>query len=338
MRPLAELRAALAAVPTVELAHPAAVMRAIEDSVAYLASDEAAASIAADTYWPKWHSPWWHMVVLWELGEAARIPDRAVRLMVEGLDALPIHVFPIHPEDVPPGLDPLRHASCHCAIGSIDQVLAACGVDVDRALPWVPPWYPRYQLADGGLTCDFDAYAVTDEVPSSMVGTIAPLEAMLRRGPSPFLDRAGAFLVGRELRLGSPTRTNAEERDAAPRWLAPTFPRLYFYDVLRGLTALVRWATALERRVPARAFAAVAEHLIAAFPDGIVRIGRREHAARTTRRPDAAGVWTTGHPASTFPLLDTTSELGAASPTLTREWAATRRALVALIDAGRVDA
>ncbi|MDQ3370194.1 MAG: hypothetical protein M3680_32660 [Myxococcota bacterium] len=42
----------------------------------------------------------------------------------------------------------------------------------------------RYQLADGGSSCDSDAYLQRDECPSSMVGTIAPLAAIVvpRRG------------------------------------------------------------------------------------------------------------------------------------------------------------
>jgi len=331
-----QLRHALAAVPDVVLDHSPAVTRAIADSIAYLDSEAARASIAVDTYWPKWDSPWWHMVVLFELGLAHQIPERAVTAMVDGLNALPLHDFPLRASEVPTGIDPTRHASCHCAIGCIDQVLAARGVDVDRVLPWFLPWYPRYQMADGGLSCDSDAYLVTDEVPSSMVGTVAPVEAMLRRGPSAFLDRAAAFLVGRELCLGSTTKHNAEERDVAPSWIALTFPRFYFYDVLRGASALVRWATLTQQPVPVHAIATVAEHLLAEFPDGVVRLGRRAFAGRSTRRPDEHAVWSPGHPTSTFALLEATSQLGAPSPALTRQWAATRHSLIALLDAGRV--
>ena len=38
------------------------------------------------------------------------------------------------------------------------QVLAASGIDVERALPWIKPWFVRYQMADGGLNCDEAAY------------------------------------------------------------------------------------------------------------------------------------------------------------------------------------
>src|SRR5688500_3902284 len=131
-----------------------AQLAGVDASVVCLASDLALASLAEDSYWPKWDSPWWHMVLLFELGEARRIPTQAVRAMVAALDALPLHTFPLRPEDWPPGLHPSRHSSCHCALGCIDQVLGACGVDVDAELPWIRPWFPRYQMRDGGLNCD----------------------------------------------------------------------------------------------------------------------------------------------------------------------------------------
>lgn len=330
-----ELRARLASIPEVVVEESAVVARLIDQEVASLGSDEAMASVELDTYWPKWGSPWWSMSLLEELGAADRIPARIVDAMVQGLEALPLHVFPIHEHEWPPGADRKRHASCHCAIGNIDRVLTACGVDVDRVLPWFLPWYSRYQMADGGLNCDDSAYLVTHECASSMVGTIAPFEAMLRRGPSEFCDRAAAFLIARELRLGSPTEHNAEERAAAPTWLAPCFPRFYFYDVLRGASALVRWATAHARTLPIAAIAPAMIHLAGEAADGVVRIGRRAYAGKQTHAPDAAGAWVR-IPAREPELVHATSVLGAPSPALTRQWATTRRALIALIDAGQL--
>jgi hypothetical protein len=336
MSSIAELRAALMQVPDAHVPRSPAIVAGIEEAVRYLESDAALASIAADTYWPKWNSPWWQMLILWELGEARRIPARAVAAMVKGLNALPLHTFPIRPEDWPPNADRARDTSCHCALGSIDQVLSACGIDVDAELPWIAPWFPRYQMRDGGLNCDETAYLVEDECPSSMVGTVAPFEAMLRRAPHEFLDRGAAFLIERELRLGSSTRHNAEERDAQAAWLAPTFPRFYFYDVLRGLTALVRWAMQTRRAIPATAVAQVVAHLVEAYPDGIVRVERRAFAATGSWVLEADRVWRRHPVATTFPVLDATSILGAASPALTAEWRATRRGLVELIDGGLV--
>jgi hypothetical protein len=329
-----ELRHALARIPEAEVAPVAEEV--IAASAHYLASD-AAVELETDIYWPKWDSAWWHMLLLFELGEARRIPPRIVEHMVDGLNALPIHIFPIHPEDSPPGVDLFRASMCHCALGCMHQVLTACGVDVARALPWVEPWFPRYQMADGGANCDETAYLVEDECASSMVGTMAPFEAMLPRGPSAFLDRAAAFLIERRLMYGSPSRHNAEERAAAPRWLEPCFPRFYHYDVLRGLAALVRWVEMYERALPIDAIAGVVAHLAGAFPDGVVKLRRQGYAgARTRLKID--GTWVRFQPASVFPLLEATSALDAPSPVLTRQWSTARRGLARLLEAGRITA
>jgi hypothetical protein len=355
---MTDLEALLASVGDPTLRRRPEIDRAIGHSVEYLASDAAQRSLDADTYWPKWDSPWWHMLLLHELGETRRIPERAVTKMIEGLNALRIKIFPIRPEDFPSGADPHRDCSCHCAVGSIYQVLAACGVDVDSAVPWIPPWLVSYQMADGGLNCDSDAYLQADECPSSMVGTVPIFEAMLlgardlprpqqpmisaprtaRREWTPaeraVVDRAAAFLIDRELTQGSRSRWNAVERDAAPAWLDLCFPRFYLYDVLRGLAALVRWAESGAGSIPQDAVRGVIEHLVGAFPDGVVRPRRRAQLGmRTLALRD--GAWTR-EPASTFPLLDVTSVLGEPSEALTRSWSATRRVLLDLIHAGRL--
>ena len=332
---LATLRAQLTAVPDVAPPESAEVARAIDDEVTYLASDEAIASLGRDTYWPKWRSPWWSMVLLDELGLAARIPARAVTAMIDGLNALPLKTFPLVEADWPPGANRSRDTSCHCALGAMDRVLTRRGVDVAQALPWTTPWYVRYQLADGGYNCDESAYLVEGECPSSMVGTVAPLEGLTGRAPSAPAARAAAMLLGRALTAGSSTRHNAEERVAAAQWGALTFPRFYFYDVLRGLSAVVAWATAHDGVLPLTAIAPTAAALAQRAPDGVLRVERQAFADKTTWASDDAGVWSR-QPARTWALLDAVSRLGAPSPALTRQWTATRRALVALVDAGRV--
>ena len=334
---MTDLQRTLASIPALQ--PPDHFAAEIADSVGFLDSDAALRSLEADTYWPKWHSPWWHMLLLHELGEARRIPDRAVATMIAGLNALPLKIFPIRPEDAP-GADLWRDSSCHCALGSIYQVLTACGVDVDAALPWIKPWFVRYQMADGGLNCDSTAYLVEHECPSSMVGTVAPFEAMLLGRWTPaqqaFLERAAGFLIERRLLLGSPTVHNAEERDAQTGWLAPCFPRFYFYDVLRGLAALVRWTERSGRSLALRAVAGVIDHLVAAFPDGVIRIQRQGFAScPTTWRQTGGGTWER-QPTSRFPLLEATSAIGQPCAASTRAWSATRRVLLELVEAGRI--
>jgi hypothetical protein len=344
----ASLRAKLSSVPEPTLtandhAGDQAIAQAIDHSVSFLSSDHAPSRIAADTYWPKWNSPWWHMVLLHEIGEARRIPERVAIAMADGLNALPIKIFPIRPEDPPRGGDPGRDSTCHCALGCIYQVLSACGLDVDARLRWIKPWFVRYQMSDGGLNCDATAYLASDECPSSMVGTIAPFEAMLLGSPAAwttdqrtFLARAAQFLIERRLVLGSQTRHNAEERDMQAAWLLPCRPRFYHYDVVRGIGALVRWAEASEAALPREAVGQVVDHLVATFPDGIIRLQRRSFERATTRLRAADGSWIRGQPTSSFPLLEATSVIGAACPYSTREWSAARRGLLRLLEAGRL--
>lgn len=329
--------AKLAAIPDPPTSRPAAVDQGIADSVAYLGSDAAQRSIELDPYWPKWHSPWWHMLLLHELGEARQIPARAATAMVAGLDRL-LHVFPIDPGDAP-GADLYRDIACHCALGAMVPVLAATGIDVDRALPWIKPWFVRYQMADGGLNCDDAAYRETGECPSSMVATVAPLEAMLR-GDSwsseqrVFVDRAARFLVDRALVHGSQTVFNAAERGAAEAWRSLAFPRFYFYDVLRGLAALVRWAEVTAQALPHAAVAIVVEGLVARWPDGRVCVERHAHAGRMTILPTVDRSPSPRASAATFPLLEAVSVIGEPSEALTRQWSATRAGLLRLARAG----
>ncbi|HTE49233.1 MAG TPA: hypothetical protein VK698_00060 [Kofleriaceae bacterium] len=326
-------RAKLAAVPDPSPVRTAAVERGIADSVEYLGSDAAQRSIELDPYWPKWHSPWWHMLVLHELGEARRIPARAAAAMAAGIDRL-LHIFPIHPGDAP-GADLHRDVACHCALGSMVPVLAGCGIDVDRALPWVKPWFVRYQMADGGLSCDDTAYLAVGECPSSMVGTVAPLEAMLLGDPwtgeqRTFVDRAAQLLIDRALIHGSGTAHNAEERATASSWRALAFPRFYFYDMLRGLAVLVRWAELTAQPLPGAAVAVVVDSLVERWPDGVVRVERQAHAGRTTILPTQDGSPSPRAPTSTFPLLDAVSVVGEPSEALTRQWSSVRAGLLRL--------
>ena len=325
--------AKLAAVPDPTPLRSAAVARGIADSVAYLGSDAALRSVELDPYWPKWHSPWWHMLLLHELGEARQIPARTATAMVARIDRL-LHFFPIHPGDAP-GADLHRDVACHCALGTMSSVLTAAGLDVARALPWVKPWFARYQMADGGLNCDETAYRQTRECPSSMVATIAPFEAMLldTRWTSEeraFVDRAARFMIDRALVRGSHTVHNAAERGAAVAWRSLAFPRFYFYDVLRGLAALVRWALVTEQPLPQPAVAEVVDALVERWPDGVVRVERQAHVGRMTIMPTSDRSPGPRVPTSTFPLLEATSLVGEPSEALTRQWSSARAGLLQL--------
>ncbi len=304
----------------------------IKQSVDYLSSDLALQTVDADAYWPKWHSPWWNMLLLHEMGETKRIPHGLIERYVASLNRIPLKIFPIHPKDMPEGIDPFRGTPCHCQLGNVYQVLSAWGVDVDNELPWIRPWFLRYQMTDGGLSCDNDAYLVKDECPSSMVGTIAIFEAVLLHTQRPwtseekvFLDKAAQFLMERKLMLGSSTVHNSSERKSAEQWTKLCFPRFYLYDVLRGLNALALWAEKTNQTLPREAVFDAMTFLSREFPDGSVKLGRRSYENVGTILPSPSGEWIRKQPATFFPLLEKVSEIGTISPFLSKQWLETKR-------------
>jgi hypothetical protein len=307
----------------------------ISRSVAYLGSPEALRSLEANCYWPKWHAPWWHMLLLHEMGETMRIPEVAITHLIASIERMPLKIFPIHAHEVPEGVRLDLDTGCHCEMGNFYRVLAGWGVNVDKELPWIRPWFVKYQMADGGLNCDSSAYCAPGEVPSSMVGTISAFEAMLlhtrnawTEEEAAFLDRGAQFLMERKLMLGSNTKHNAAERSAAAVWMQPCFPRFYFYDVLRGLNALVLWAEQTGKRLYPESIQPVVDHLDRSYPDGTVRIGRYALARKKSFHQSSSGGWN-DHltAASVFPLLSAVSAVGEVSPYLSWQWETTKRRL-----------
>lgn len=302
-------------------------MEEIESSVRYLRSDAAIKTVAADAYWPKWNSPWWHMLLLHEMGETHQIPASIIESYIASLNRIPLKIFPIHQNEMPEGVDPYRGSPCHCQLGNVYQVLAKRGVDVDHELPWIRPWFLRYQMADGGLNCDNEAYLVKEEIPSSMVGTIAAFEAVLIYTPRPFteeekafLDLGALFLMKRKLILGSDTKHNASERESAKNWLKLCFPRFYLYDVLRGLNALTLWSAKTGQTLPVNSIQVAVDAIRNRFPTGAIQIGRHAFEGTGTILQNQSGEWIRRQPASFFPLLEKVSEIGSVSPYLSKQW------------------
>ncbi|MBK7889336.1 MAG: hypothetical protein IPJ84_00345 [Bdellovibrionales bacterium] len=302
-----------------------ALSQALQESKTYLASTEAMASITRDPYWPKWDSPWWHMMLLFELGLAHEIPKSAVEKMVATLKTHYLPIFPIRQEEVPEGTDPHRQIACLCAVGNMYQVLFACGVDVDKELPWMREWFLRYQLPDGGLNCDERVY--TKPVPkSSIVSSIACLESVLfcrnrelTADESAFLDRGARYLLRQKLFRKVST---GEVIDAD--WLEIRFPRFYEYDFLRGFYFLRKWQQASGFEIP--------DDLV----DEVERLGEKQWDGNSivlkrynlfdkrSLNPQADGSWTRG-PADEFALMRAVSYNGALCPALTRKWLEIRR-------------
>ncbi len=309
---------------------------ALDETLDSLRSPAALEALDADPYWPKWDGPWWRILLLHEMGLSHEIPEAIVERLVESLARHLLPTFPFRVEDVPPGKDPVANVACHCQLGCVYQVLHARGVDVDARLPWIRPWFLRYQLPDGGLNCDEAAY--TKPVPrSSIVSTLPALEAILLGTTRPFtpeetrfLDRGAQYLIERRL-WRSVSRGGAVIDES---WAKLCFPRFYFYDLLRGLTFLVRHAKRLERPLPLGAMAEALEILRAAGNGGLARDGqlapgRRAFEGTKTRWRDKTGAWHRGDEArlaGSFPLLDAVSAPGAVSPFLTRDMEEVHRA------------
>ncbi|MGZ3688180.1 MAG: hypothetical protein ACXVBW_07760 [Bdellovibrionota bacterium] len=295
-------------------------MTSVQSSLTYLNSDAALESIERDPYWPKWDSPWWHMLALHELGMTKQIPKRALTKMIAKLNAYYMPTFPIHPSEVPEGMDPVAQSGCHCGTGTLFQILTAAGIDIQKEIPWLRRWLSDYQLPDGGWNCDSEAY-LNPEKPSSMVATIAIAEALLACGETlnpkelETLDRAAHCLISRQLTKGSPTKANAEEREDEEDWRKLCFPRFYLYDVLRGLNFIVRWARFRNQPIPPAALS-VSDEIARRFPDAALRPERHATDGINTRIPGTSRK----ESASFFPLLEEISALGRESPALTRQW------------------
>lgn len=313
---------------------------ALEETVSYLRSPNALDAIRADPYWPKWDSPWWRATLLWELGRSDLIPAAVMEAFVDSLRRHYLKEFPHRESDLPRGADPYRHVICHCALGTMWQVLNACSVDVDGELPWVRGWIRRYQLPDGGLNCDETAYAKPSGK-SSVVSTLPQLEAALRCTRYPLaddtaqlLERGAKYLL--EHRLFRRATGDRGVIDYA--WLQVAFPRFYHYDVLRGLSFVAEWAEVSGSRISAAAIGEARALLEQRFGGGDVRVERRAATVESRTLERQSGEWRFVDRSRSFALLDVVGAVGRHSPELSLQYAQTRARLARLDQRGLLDA
>ncbi|MBF0315311.1 MAG: hypothetical protein HQK52_17960 [Oligoflexia bacterium] len=294
----------------------------IEKTIQYLSSAEALKSIEQDPYWPKWNTPWWHMLLLHEMELTKNIPAVAISKMVEILKTYYLPTFPITSDELPVGADPCRKIACFCAVGGIYQVLFAYGVDVDQELPWMRPWFFRYQLPDGGLNCDEKAY-IKQHPKSSIISTLPCLEAVLfccKRKLLPeeiaFLDKGANYLL--KQRLFRKVSTGEVIRED---WQEIRFPRFYEYDFLRGFYFLVKWRDLglgkffIPDELVEEVEALVARQMTA---EGI-QLRRYHLCDKRSYNPAPDGTWGWGE-ASEFDLLKAVSFNGSICLPLTKKW------------------
>ncbi len=257
------------------------VLDAVAQSFAYLRSDAARESIACDPYWPKWNSPWWHVLALREAGVTP--PADALVALCAATERHYLRFFPRRPEALPPGKSSRTDVMCFCALASL--LRAAEGV---ATVSWGDAFLLRYQLPDGGWNCDEHSTV------SSIVSTVPVLEYLCGK---PAFEAAAArgiaYLLDRKLYRSK--RTGAVLDEA---WLTPSMPRFYEYDLLRGLTLLGRFGVA----PPPEAVAALRRTELRCWP--------LSAAARTGNGVE-----------SSFPLLEWLASPQNARPIVDRELA-----------------
>jgi hypothetical protein len=280
-------------------------MEGLTSSISYLTSDAARESLAVDPYWPKWDSPWWHILAMDEAGAGADIPPAGTALLAEAFARHYPPVFPKTEAELPPGLTFERHILCHCALGCALRVLEARGHSV---VPWAGEWIAREQLPDGGWNCDEKSRA------GSFLSTVPVLEYLLARpslgaAEEGIIDRGVAYLLERKLFRSARSGKIIDES-----WLVPVFPRFYDYDLLRGLSVVATWSRRLSRKVPPEAVAearALVDQALGA------NVSPRRCSAKTTWSLDGES-WVR-RPLTTFPLLETLSRPEVATPLLRAE-------------------
>ena len=295
----------------------------IENSINYLNSEAAIQSIERDAYWPKWDSPWWHMSVLFEMGHADLIPQKVVDKIIHQMNAQYLRFFPIYEDEVDPEINPYTKIPCHCQLGNMYQILRTIKSDIDTHIPWIRPWFLKYQLPDGGLNCEDEAYRHSKK--SSIASSLPVFEAMmlcaeqseLSEEETLFLDQAAKYVIDHHLIY----KTSGEMMD--PDFIMLQFPRFYSYDVLRGLTFLVRWKAYRKSNtadaVIKEGFDLLQEKL-SKEEQPQLRVERSDLSKTRTRNLLPDGEWHYGEPADFYPLLKELNTIGRVSPYLTGEY------------------
>ncbi len=280
----------------------------IDETISYLNKNEAVNSIHVDPYWPKWNSPWWRMLLLYEVGKADLIPKIAIDSMIESINNHYLKFFPFYESEIPIGKDPYRHIVCHCALGSAYQFLRSCYADIDSLITWIRPWFVKYQLPDGGLNCDEQAY--TNSKKSSIVSSLPAFEAILNcagkglsKEEEEFLDRGAKYVINHRLVY----RTNSEIMDAS--FLRLQFPRFYSYDILRGLNFLAKWRKVRDKDDADETIEFGFKLIKGKLSKGKLKVERSNFKNEDTLLLSKSGEWI-WRKAITFPLLDDVSSIG----------------------------
>lgn len=256
----------------------------------------------------KWDGAWWHMAVLYEMGEVKQIPESAIARAKYLLQAQTWTIFMIYPEDRPISKsDKMKMDCCHCELAVYYMILMAYGCDLDKEMPWIRKWFLQHQQSDGGLNCDPEAYIHSNK--SSIVSTLPPLEAILwytnrdfTEQEAIFLDEGARYLIEHRLVCSKQTGHIIDAE-----WLKPCFPRFFEYDILRGMSFLAEWSRRRDKPLPVDLLQDGVQLLDSYIEAGFLRIGRQVS--------DPQGPWG----GNTFDLLEEVSVIGDVSPYLTKQ-------------------
>src|SRR5262249_17925148 len=145
------------------------------------------------------------------------------------------------------------------------------------------------------------------------------------------LDRGAHYLIEKRL-----FRRTSDQQTIDDSWLNLCFPRFYHYDILRGLSFLLKWCRLLKRNLPIGAIKESIEHIDSQFPDDRVRVQLPAWEGATARYKDATAASWTKMAAASYPLLEAVSQLGSESPYLTASWTQTRQHLKEAIEEGLI--
>jgi len=284
------------------------VRLAIEESIRFLESTSQWVTAHGEHTRQKWDGAWWHMSVLYEMGEVSQIPESVIAKAKHLLETQVWQTFVISIDDQPTTEnDKMKMDCCHCELAVFYKILMAYGYDLDRELPWIREWFLKHQLPDGGLNCEPEAYMRSRK--SSIVSTLPPLEAILwhtdreyTEQEAAFLDEGARYLIEHRLVCSKQTGDVIDTE-----WLKPCFPRFFEYDILRGMSFLAEWSRRRNKVLPVGLLVEGLERLNSSMTAEGLRIGRQVF--------DPQGPWS----GETFPLLEAVSGLGDVSPYLTRQ-------------------
>jgi hypothetical protein len=289
----------------------------------HLKADATLTHLKKSPYWPKWQAAWWAVLLLTELGESDGIPAPLLKGLVASVDAQYLHGLPRRPQDIGDDVHPERGVLCPCALGSLWTMLAEAEVEFEKHFGWARPALMRVQLPDGGLNCDLKAASRRSNPRSSFASTLPALEAVLKYTRSftaaddVFLEKGSRYLIKRGL-FRSLSKGGAP---ANPSWLAPAFPRLGGYDVLRGLVFVTQWARDRQQVLEAGWLVEVVQAIAGQLnTSGALLNGAVGWSKTTTWAPSRGNGWSNNLPAKSFDLLDRFKAEGQPSHFLTRDY------------------